>query len=394
MPRFLFFSLLASILLPAGVAQRASVQQLEQLLAADASQSGAKAGGMDLLAQVMREDDLAPRLSALELTERLTPPTRARLVKTYKLGPLSQDALAMLADRSALLDPPQAEIPSLPPPDIAMQRAMVRGAGDFVFQTLAHLPNFFATRSTTHFDDGPITVNGRVLVASENLRMTGKSSREITFRDGRELISPLTQATEKERLRDDGMETQGEFGPEPGIVFLDIAHGSLAFHHWETTALGRVAVFRYAVPAEASHYQVKTNCRVTQKFQKQPAYHGSITLDPATGVLLRLTLEADSSRNDPISQVGSVIEYGSVELGKNSYTCPIRSLAFSVQESDACTHDARDRRLGRPVAFMNLTRFTAYHRLGSESQIVPAPVAQTSSHEPQKTNSSPDLPHP
>jgi hypothetical protein len=281
-----------------------------------------------------------------------------------------------LADRSAFLDPPSNEIPDLPPPDAAAQRAMVHAAGNFVFQSLTHLPNFFAIRTTTHFDDGPIMMNGQVLSTAADLHRVETYRREITFRDGREITTALQQTGERMGLWDQGMQTQGEFGPEPAIVFLDIAHGKLAFHHWEKTTNGNVAVFRYSVPAEASHYEVTTTCRVSRTFEKRPAYHGSLTLDPATGALLRFTLQADAAAGDPVSSVASVIEYGQVVLGNRTYICPLRSLAFSVQQASACSRNAREKKMERSIVFMNRTQFTTYHRLGSDATIVTAPVVK------------------
>lgn len=395
MRRPILFVLLAFLAIRLHAAERMSVLELEALLAAhsagDTTQPQDK--NTDLLAEITREDDLAPRIAQIELTERLTPATRHRLISKYKLGPLTQDVLDLIADRSALLDPPPDEIPTLPPPDFAAQRVMVHGAGAFVFQTLAHLPDFFATRVTTHFDDGPVLVGGQVLSATPGLHRVGTVRREVTFRDGREILTVLPQS-ERIQMWDQGMQTQGEFGPEPAIVFLDIAHGKLAFHHWEKSAAGNVAVFSYSVPAEASHYEVRTACRVSQTFRKQPAYHGEITLEPATGALLRFTLQEDAAPDDPVSGVASVIEYGPVSLGNRTYICPLRSLAFSVQQSSACNRKAREQKLSRPVVYLNRTQFTTYHRLGSEHTIVPAPVIQAGSTLPADPPVNPDSPRP
>lgn len=370
-------------------AEPMSVHQLEAMLAAHSSSPRqAEAESTDLLAQIDREDDLAPRIAQIELTERLTPQTLHRIVATYKLGPLTRDALELIADRSALLDPPPDEIPNLPPPDLAAQRAMLHEAGEFVFQTLTHLPNFFAVRTTEHFDDAPIVMNGMLLAQTPGLHRVATYRREVTFRDGRELLTAIDR--ERIPLWNWGMETQGEFGPEPAIVFLDIAHGKLAFSHWEKGPSGNLAVFRYAVPSEASHYDIRTACRVSRPSDSHPAYHGSLALDPATGALVRFTLRADDVQNDPISGVASVIEYGPVVLGKRTFICPQRSLAFSTQEI-ACQDQKHRKRLEQPIFFLNRTDFTGYHRLGSESIILPDSVV-LAGPEPAPAAPNPDTP--
>lgn len=393
MRRLTLFALLAILALRLDAAERMSVQQLEQMLAAHLAKDSAKVADDDLLAEITREDDLAPRIAQIELTERLTRVTRERLVTAYKLGPLTQAALDLLGDRSALLDPPPNEIPELPPPDALAQRAMVRAAGAFVFQTLDHLPDFFATRVTTRFDDAPIVIDGAVLSAAADLHLVGTYRREVAYRDGREVLTAIQSDGGRISMWEQGFDTEGEFGPEPAIVVLDLAHGKLAFDHWEKGVAGNVAVFTYMVPEEASHYQVATRCRVTQTFARRPSYHGSLSIDPATGALTRITLQTESLPEDPVSGVASVIEYGPVELGKHSYICPLRSLAFSVEHAMACgTSKARQRKLDRPIVYLNRTQFTTYHRLGSESTIVTAPRVQTGSVLPPSAQENSDLP--
>lgn len=395
MRRLLLFALLTLLGARLEAAERMTVHQLEQMLAAHVAPASPKGTGDDLLAQISREDDLAPRIGQIDLTERLTPATRDRLIATYKLGPLTQAALHLLGDRSALLDLPADEIPNLPPPDLAAQRAMLHAAGAFVFQTLARLPDFFATRITTHFDDSPVVINGAVLSTAADLHMAGTFRREVTYRDGREILTTTQESEQHVPTWDQGLETAGEFGPEPAIVFLDLLHGKLAFDHWEKAATGNLAVFRYSVPADASHYQVAASCRVTRTFVRLPSYHGTFSVDPATGALARITLQTDSLPNDPISGVASVIEYGPVELGKHTYICPLRSLAFSVEQQAACQdRKAHHRKLSRPVVYLNRTQFTTYHRLGSDSTIVTAPLVQAGSAPPADARIQPDSPHP
>ena len=351
-------------------AQRVKVAELEQILSG--SVSAAEADGLikaDLLDQIKREDALAPRLAALELTERLTPQERARLVTKYKLGPLTRSALDLLADRSAFLDPPAGEIPGLTPPDAETQRAMVRQASEFVFKTLTHLPDFFALLTTTRFNDGPLMVGGEMLAIEPGMHRAGSSQSEITFSEGREVFDSSRGNLASGR-RGEGLESQGEFGAEAATVMLDLEHGSLTFHHWENGENGPVAVYGYTVPKEHAHYEVKYSCRGNPIFHAQPAYHGTISIDPASGVLVRFTVEAESNPGDPITGVASVIEYGAVALGDRRYYCPLRSLALTVEEADTC-HDPHKRVLARPVAMLNRIVFSDYHRLGSEMVIVP-----------------------
>lgn len=91
---------LAGFVLPAYGAKRVTVAELEQTLA--------KAHGM-------ADAEVARQLSDIELTERLSTAKLDRL-ETDLPGEKSRQALMILADTSAFLNPSAAEIPSQAPP--------------------------------------------------------------------------------------------------------------------------------------------------------------------------------------------------------------------------------------------------------------------------------------
>ena len=81
-----------------------------------------------------------------------------------------------------------------------------------------------------------------------------------------------------------------------------------------------------------------------------------------------MTLMAASKPGDPISHVASVIEYGPVVLGNRRSICPLRSLTFMVEEANGCSHG--NHKLQRPVAMINQTIFSNYHRFGSSATMI------------------------
>ena len=81
-----------------------------------------------------------------------------------------------------------------------------------------------------------------------------------------------------------------------------------------------------------------------------------------------MTLEADSTPGDPVSHVASVVEYGPVVLGNRRSICPLRSLAFMVEEANGCAHGKQ--KLQKPVAMVNQTIFSNYHRFGSSVTMI------------------------
>ncbi len=363
-------------------AEQITVQQLKQTLAEpDPLPAGFKNGGAPVA--MLQDATMARRIDTLQLSERLTSATLDSILKAHTFGPQTQQALMLLAYQSELLDPPLGELPNRPAPDESQQRQMLAAASAYLLKTLTHLPNFFATRTTTQYYGVPPELNETGLPVQVGLYPKGSISHEITFRSGKEIVDPMALSRPAATLPQPGLESWGEFGPEPAVILMDASAGSIAFHHWEQTPAGLAAVFRYSVPEPKSNYEVNYGCPGATSFHAQPAYHGSLAIDPESGVILRVTLEADWKKGDPISHVASIIEYGPEEIGGRRYVCPIWSLAFSVEDTNICHRDSYNRRVVQPMT-LNRTTFTNYHRLGSTSKIfTDAPPAQPT-QEPQQ----------
>ena len=93
----------------------------------------------------------------------------------------------------------------------------------------------------------------------------------------------------KAKNADQGLKTWGAFGPVLGLVLVDAAENKLAWGHWEQGANGPLAVFRYSVPKDSSHYEVRYCCVAaaygmeSNSFNVMSGYHGEIAVDPASG---------------------------------------------------------------------------------------------------------------
>ncbi len=364
--------------MPANAVEKATVAQVEQILADQAArlhsaQQQPKAPdeiaiipGSNLLPDV--DDSVLSRLADVELTERMSTLTLYRLVGQYKLAPHVQMVLQQIADRSALLKLPQGEeIPQLAP-DAEAQSALFNAARDYVAGTLSHLPDFIATRTTTTFDNTSAPLSFvQAGIENAGFRRRDIIQSQITFRDGKEVLQPASQSL-KPGSADAAFQSRGEFGTQAAVVLMDIEQGSVSFDHWENTMAGVGAVYRYSVPRQNSHYEVTDQCEEHASFHDIPGYHGQIALSPRSGAILRITLEAESEPDDPISHVASVIEYGPVVIGNRRSICPLRSLAFMIQEAKGCSHGSH--KLQKPVAMVNQTIFSNYHRFGSSSTMV------------------------
>ena len=398
MRRLILLGLLAVIVLPAAAAKHVTVVQLEQLLAEDFAAHSVDA-------------DIARHLADLELTERLTDATLGRLAKSLPLGPRTALALQLLADQSAFLEPPARDLPATANPDPAEQQHMMDLARGYVVSIWPHLPDFFVARTTARFDDSPQVLHQGDWPVRTGMHLVGSSTRNLTYRDGKEILDSATPDKTPEALaanktdsaaaapapaaqQDRGMQSWGDFGPELTVVLTDTAKGSVTWSHWEQTSTGLAAVYNYSVPKAASHFEVSYCCLREEApsqrralrygnqargapsavatappdqklFRSTPGYHGTLALDPSTGAILRVALEADLKPDDPISRAATVVQYGPVTIGERRYIFPMRSLAISM-EHPAFSGHVQD----PPILLINETTFTHYHRLAATIRLL------------------------
>ena len=373
MRRWILFGLFAAMTLPAGAAKRVTVAQLEQTLAA-------------ATAAHKPDAEMARLIAGMELSQRLSEGTLERLKTRFGADPEIALAMQLLADQSAFLDLPTSELPATDAPDQAAQLRMFDAAAHYVAETLARLPNFLATRTTDRFDDSPQQVKKGAWPVRAGLHQVDRSSREVSVHVERENDFPGVGSAVWEDRK--GLTSWGEFGTVLGMILGDAVNGKVIWSHWEQTALGQLAVFHYSVPKSASHFEVlrfaerpgSVAAVVTPRTygasaSSEPSdalivhdrrgYEGSFWLDPATGTILRITIEADSKSNAAYQQAAMLVQYGAVEIGGSQFILPMRSVAFSkvAMSAEMSTGEA-------PSEWLNETLFTGYHRFAATTRIL------------------------
>jgi hypothetical protein len=338
-------SKLAILLLLAGFGPAAfagtcvTVQQVEQLLSASHGLPDAK---------------LAAKISDFELTERASSLRLLRWEKSFT-GKRTREALLALADASAFLELPSSDIPAIEKPDAETRKQILDRMVEYVNITIHKLPNFSARRSTAHFDVLPPLPGMVADDTSANhysflnpppssgtypLHITDRTAITVTYRNGQEVPSRRGYQDKEAGSYYAGLTTRGEFGPILSVVVGDAIKGRFFWDRWEQGLAGPLAVFRYKVPQEFSHYTVT----VDEDQREIPAYHGELAIDPANGTILRISVVADldprqvsdskaaavskASRPGRTLEAAIAVEYGSVTIGNISYICPAKGIAL------------------------------------------------------------------
>jgi hypothetical protein len=349
---------------PSG-AQRIAVAQLEQMM------ETARASG---------DKEVAEKLSGVELTERMSS-AKLRSWSTRLPGERSRAALVAVADRSAFLSLPPSEIHIAAQPDWAAQRRMLSRTAEYLNKTMLKLPDFFATRTTVQFDepDRKDPQLWKTPAIDQSLHTTKTSKATVLFRDGKEVADADPAKEGKRRAQNHNLDTQGTFGPILAMAFAGAANikSKFVWTHWEKGTDTPLAVFRFAVPLDASEFQVGFCCLAdpdgTIVFQKRTGYHGEIAIDPASGAILRLTVIADLLPRLPMLSSNIMVEYGPVMIGGKSYICPTRSVSIARQRTVTIVDEWGESFgvYGRFETIVNDVAFGRYHIFRSTSRMLP-----------------------
>ena len=379
---------------PVRPVERVTVEQLETMLAA---------------VHEMKDQDMAKRLGGMELSERLSSPRLAKMQAKLP-GEKSRMALLVLADDSAFLQLPAAEIPATAPPDLPTQKLILSKAAENLVNAIHKLPDFFAQETTTRFHDLKISylspASAPIFVEHQAFQPLDRFSDTVSYREGKEVEEASGNQTKIKPKPKDGLVNLGFFGQLQRLVVPDIYMGKMKWSHWEDRATGPIAVFQYSVPKEKSTYVVNYCCvglpnQASHNFQSVPPFHGEIAIDPATGAVYRLVIITELSPTDPIFQAEVVVEYEPVDIGGKTYICPSKSVTITTATTQNVFQGCANSGVGgacftgsstavsRPKdTAINDTVYDSYHVFRTEMRILPA--ASTD----RESINSPDSPAP
>jgi hypothetical protein len=353
---------------------------------------------LDQLLQQMRgqgDARVARQITGVHLTERVSAARLAQWEAALS-GELSREAVMAVADASAYLAPPAEEMPTMPAPDAQTQQQIMARCREYIEQRVTKLPNYIALRTTTSFE---FTTAARLESQQKgsNIFQTKKGqeihyrglgpaksndapdmqyfwlgayAQEVTYRGGIE-VAKATSGTNGQLLSSPyAMTTTGEFGSVLGVILVDASEDQMSWDHWEQGnsaqgLKGPLAVFRYTVPSERSHFSVN----YANERPEHPAYHGEVAIDPESGAVWRMTILAVGSGSGYFGESSISVEFAPTEIAGATYICPVHSVAidrfFDTFEYANVAHT--------PIPFqisINDVAFINYHLFRSDAHII------------------------
>ena len=108
-------------------------------------------------------------------------------------------------------------------------------------------------------------------------------------------------------------------------------------------------------------------------FKEHAPFHGEIAIDPSTGSILRLTIQADLAWRLPMNRSDTVVEYVPIEQGGRTFICPSRSVSISRQRrTRQIVEWGESFEVYAPFeTLLNEMSFEKFHIFGSTTKILP-----------------------
>lgn len=174
------------------------------------------------------------------------------------------------------------------------------------------------------------------------------------------------------------------------VLNLRVARQCVAYSQWsaEGVASPRLSISKLlhnhkALPHETPLFSAGYCCLAIEfesiPFRSAAPFHGEIAVNPSTGAIVRLTIQADLPWRLPLERSDVMVEYGPVVKGSRTFICPIRSVSISRQRRTMVVNEwGEGLRVYAPYeTLLNEMHFEKYHILGSTSLILPGFVEVT-----------------
>jgi hypothetical protein len=161
------------------------------------------------------------------------------------------------------------------------------------------------------------------------------------------------------------------------LVGATSVDSALSWSRWEKGASGLLSVFRYQVPQETPDFLVGfgylANDNGIVYLKERFPFHGELAVDPASGAIVRLTVQADLEPRLPLERSDIMVEYSPVAIGGNTYICPARSVSISRQRTirDLQEWGENFKVYAHFETLMNDMAYEKYHVFHSTARMLP-----------------------
>ncbi len=224
---------------------------------------------------------------------------------------------------------------------------LIRRAADAALEFTETLPSYVCTELVTRSQSESTPANFQPIDVV---------SMEVIYQNGREDYRNIQingKKTVKKIEDTGGAWSTGEFG----TVLVDLFSPATAanFRFRRDSRAGGVAakMYDFDVARENSHWSIHA---ASQTYN--PAYTGSVWIDPATSRVLRIEMEAKGMPGEfPLDHVESATDYQYIRLGDaKQYLLPVHAETLSCQR-------------GTAYCSRNVIDFRNYHKYSGESSI-------------------------
>ncbi len=265
-------------------------------------------------------------------------------------GPRTMEALRALQEASRTLPDAAREAPKpapleIPPPSEAEWRKVVEATREYALNYTRQLPDFICTQVTRRYLDPS---------GMEFWQAADTLTARLSYFEQQEdykLMLVNGRYTETDYRAVGGAVSSGEFGSLLREIFEKSSEAEFAWERWATLRGRRMYVLRYRIEQPRSKWSIEyeKTMRITV------GYRGLVFVDAETGMVARVTLEAeDIPPSFPIQQVSSTLDYDLAEIGEQKYTLPLRAV-MRMRE-------------GRAL-FKNEVEFRLYRKFSAEATI-------------------------
>jgi hypothetical protein len=225
---------------------------------------------------------------------------------------------------------------------------LIRKATDAALSFTETLPDYVVQEHITRYQSES---------RPPNFQPIDTVSTNLVYKDGKEDYKDITINGKpfkgKNMEETGGAWSTGEFG----TVLIDLFSPATAadFHYRRESRIAGVTakVYDYEVERERSHWQIKM---ASQMYM--PAYNGTVWIDPSTGRVLRIEMQAHGFPEAfPADTAESAVDYQYIRLGDaKQYLLPVHAEILScLRGTSDCSRNSID--------------FRNYHKFAGESTI-------------------------